>query len=204
MTGREPVAAGETVYLTPKTRGAARECWSQPRAVVLAVADPFVTVRLVTGRTASRPRAVIPSTPAVMDPAAGVWIREHVLNRKHHRASRVLDETCPCQWGPCGHCLAGRHDRCAHRQPGWNPVSSETYVVNRLGYVLAEVWRATGPACAWHCPCPAPDCAVVVPDGPVITTHAANVVRTLPTPAARRRRPAAPPAGAEHEALTLW
>ncbi len=206
MSGREPLTVGETVYLTPNTKGAARECWSQPRAVVLRVHDPYVTVRLDVPGAGGRPRATIPPTPQVVDPAAGAWIYEHVLtaNRRKHHAAIVA--VCECQYGPCGHCVNGDHNQCAHRRPDHRPVRSpETYVINRAGYALTPVWPASGRTCVWRCPCPALECAVPATDGPTVTTHLANAVRALPRKSpARRRAAAVRPAGAECEALPLW
>jgi hypothetical protein len=205
VSGREPLTVGETVYLTPNTKGATRECWSQPRAVVLRVHDPYVTVRLDVP-AGGRPRATIPPTPLVVDPAAGAWIYEHVLTAKQREHHAALIEHCECQYGPCGHCGAGNHDRCAHRRPDHGPVRScETYVISRAGHALTEVWPASGRTCTWRCPCPAPECAIPATDGPTVTTHLANAVRALPKRSPARRQTAAKrPADADSEALTLW
>jgi hypothetical protein len=61
---------------------------------------------------------------------------------------------CPCEWGPCGHCAAGRIDRCGHRTiPAWPKPSPATYVVARDGAAVASVWRVGRP-CQWRCPGP--------------------------------------------------
>lgn len=46
----KPLEVGETVYLTPRTLGACAAAFLQPKATVVALPLPFVTVRLaVTG-----------------------------------------------------------------------------------------------------------------------------------------------------------
>jgi hypothetical protein len=200
---RRPLEPGEAAYLTPKTVGAARECYRHPRVVVVAVDGPYATVRIAT---TTRPRAVIPPTPPVMDETAAAWVRQHVLCDWSDDAAALL-HVCPCQYGPCGHCTAGRHDQCAHRTPGYSDTrrSPLTYLLSRRRFVLAEVWPADGRCCTWRCPCPDPACAVPVSTGRELTTHVDNVVRTLPAarPARATRRPT-PPSASRDEVLTLW
>lgn len=69
------------------------------------------------------------------------------------------EDMCPCQWGPCGHCLAGRPEKCAHHH--YPPRSQrspdpETYLTGRRGGALALVRRADGSGCSWVCPGPPP------------------------------------------------
>ena len=61
-----------------------------------------------------------------------------------------LIRTCACQYGPCGHCGAGRHQHCAHRVRSVLR-SSEGSILSRAGHVLAR-WDA-GRRCQWLCPC---------------------------------------------------
>lgn len=94
-----------------------------------------------------------------MSPDAAAWVRDHVLTPTY-RANTVDPARCPCQWGPSGHCLAERHDRCPRTQ-GWErhgQPSPDTWITDAQGMVAhapgvtAAVWRA-GTPCRWLCPC---------------------------------------------------
>ncbi len=103
-----------------------------------------------------------------MTPEAAGWVYDVVLTRRYKESVGAIEWTgarenrrdaglgaamvrgCECQFGLCGHCGDGRPDRCSHRE--WTPpLVPETYLQDRSGYVVAEVWR-TGKACAWLCP----------------------------------------------------
>lgn len=104
-----------------------------------------------------------------MTPEAADWVYEHVLTGTFRRSvgaegrGKDADDlalgpaavrTCPCQWGPCGHCQAGRIDRCAHRSiPDWPRPEPAAYLVGRNGGALALVWTV-GKPCRWRCPGP--------------------------------------------------
>ena len=104
-----------------------------------------------------------------MTPETADWIYHEVLTKKYRRGvgaepivrkGKVIDgglgpaavRTCPCHWGPCGHCQdRGRHDRCTTRV-GWDgnpPPGPEGWIS------CIPVWR-TGTPCAWRCSCPCP------------------------------------------------
>lgn len=109
---------------------------------------------------------------ASMPPSAADWVYDVVITRRYKESAgaimwtgkgddrrdegygAVMLRTCPCQYGPCGHCGLGRHHRCTHRR--FAPtVSPATYVQNPRGYALTPVWTA-GKPCAWRCPCVCP------------------------------------------------
>ncbi|MBB3666368.1 hypothetical protein FB384_005330, partial [Prauserella sediminis] len=59
------------------------------------------------------------TTPAVMGTDAAAWGRTHVWTRdlrRDHDNVPGLTHRCPCQWGPCGHCAADRHDQRVHER----------------------------------------------------------------------------------------
>ncbi len=107
-----------------------------------------------------------------MTPDAADWVYDVVLTRRYKESVGAIMWTgarehrrdegqgaaflrkCACQYGPCGHCGDGRHDRCGHRE--WRPPASPcTYVQNPRGHALTAVWPS-GTACAWLCPCVCP------------------------------------------------
>lgn len=112
-----------------------------------------------------------------MTPAAADWVYEVVLtqrykesagaimwtgareNRRDAGAGAVFLRMCACQWGPCGHCSDGRHDRCAHRGEWRPPASSATWLQSHRGMAIAAVWMAGRP-CRWSCACDCPAPAV--------------------------------------------
>lgn len=99
-----------------------------------------------------------------MSAGEAAWVRDNAWTRQIHK-DHGDDHyaTCPCQYGPCGHCQAGRHHNCAHNTPGYSVVSPEAYVTDHRSQVLswrvpgarsvvAAVWLP-GRACRWRCPC---------------------------------------------------
>ena len=71
-----------------------------------------------------------------MSPDAAAWVRDHVLTPTY-RANTVDPARCPCQWGPSGHCLVERHDRCPRTQ-GWErhgQPSPDTWITDAQGMV---------------------------------------------------------------------
>ena len=71
--------------------------------------------------------------------------------------SPALIMHCRCQDGPCGHCMADRHDQCTTRRRG-PLVGPEAYVTGRRGEARTAVWLS-GKPCRWvcACTCPAPE-----------------------------------------------
>ncbi|WP_431728614.1 DUF6248 family natural product biosynthesis protein [Verrucosispora sp. TAA-831] len=101
--------------------------------------------------TPNRPTHERANIPA----ATATWIRDTVLPATFRKAG--LDPAlCPCLWGSCGHCTAGRHRQCALLTYGGAPrPEPDTYVTNAHGLVpdvRAGVWRA-GKGCRWVCSC---------------------------------------------------
>lgn len=101
------------------------------------------------------------TTPHQLLPAdAATWIRDVVLPPAY-RAGTTDPSICPCQYGPSGHCAAGRHERCP-RTWGWHrhgEPDPDTHITNAAGRVggapsvsSVAVWR-TGRPCRWLCPC---------------------------------------------------
>lgn len=92
-----------------------------------------------------------------MDAGAAAWVRKQVLPTHCHA---TLTDTCPCQWGPCGHCQQGNHLECPKRtNPRHGQPDPEAWIVDQRGLVAAHwatVWRAHGPACRWICRCDCP------------------------------------------------
>jgi hypothetical protein len=133
-----------------------------------------------------------------MTPAAADWIYREVLTTAYRRSvgaegrgdeemhlgpAAVRD--CRCQWGPCGHCQAGRPDRCAHRR-GTAPASlHDGHVLGRDGSVRAG-WRRVGTVCVWRCPGP--------PGGDLLFTVTTGAV---PPPVRPERLVSAKPTPAE-------
>lgn len=80
-------------------------------------------------------------------------IRDHVWPdwmRSNHVAT-----LCPCQYGLCGACRQGRHDRCLTTQIG--PALDDVYgaVLTRGSIVVATIlWPDGARRCAYRCPCP--------------------------------------------------
>lgn len=115
------------------------------------------------------------------------WVREHVWPKVMRQAYRDIPayfHHCACQWGPCGACERGRHDRCIHGPNGYQPFpSDECSITNRKWQVLAlpepfkhparsatgwhqqsaaNVWLADR-RCVWSCPC---ECRAEAADEP--------------------------------------
>lgn len=87
-------------------------------------------------------------------------------NRRDEGEGRAFIACCECQYGPCGRCSDGRHERCTHHH--WRPTPGPaTHVVNQRGYALNAVWMS-GKACVWRCSCgcPAPKPVVEVAAAP--------------------------------------
>lgn len=98
------------------------------------------------------------SLPQMPKPVADAIYRD-VLTPTYRAASTVEGDPalilhCACQAGRCGHCGAGRHDRCATRRNG-PTVHPETYVTGRRGWALTAVWLSGRP-CRWMCACVCP------------------------------------------------
>lgn len=112
-----------------------------------------------------------------MTPAAADWVYEHVLTQRYKESAGAIiwtgarenrrDEgkgaaflaTCACQYGPCGWCSDGRHDRCAHKGEWRPPPSPATWMQDKRGMAIGAVWM-TGKPCQWSCSC---DCPAPVP-----------------------------------------
>ena len=93
-----------------------------------------------------------------MDAETADWIWWNAVPPLVRRgAGGEPDRTCPCQYGPCGHCQAGRHTQCVMLKRtaiAW----PEAFIIDRHGMVTDPtlgMWRADGPPCRWICPCPA-------------------------------------------------
>ena len=95
-----------------------------------------------------------------MDAEAADWVWDQVVPQLVRRGATVggrPDRTCPCQYGPCGHCQAGRHSQCPMLRRGV-VVEPEARIISRDGMVATArwgVWRASGAPCRWICSCPA-------------------------------------------------
>lgn len=100
------------------------------------------------------------TAPPAIGADAAAWIRTHVWPRelrRDHRSVPGAFERCPCQWGPCGHCAADRHDQCTHeRHPeAAGQPTPEDWLTTPPGSryaIYVAVWLADR-ACAWTCPC---------------------------------------------------
>lgn len=121
---------------------------------------------------------------APMPAAAADWVYDRVLTRRYKESTNAIDwvgarenrrdegkgaaflRVCSCQYGPCGHCSAGRHDRCSHRERQPAPACT-TYLQNSAGLAIAEVWRS-GKPCAWLCTCDCRTAAPVDPEQPTV------------------------------------
>lgn len=68
-------------------------------------------------------------------------------------------EKRPCEWGPCGHCTGGHHDRCQFVR--WPSLTSEprrrphTWILDRKGRVTSPHFPVyvTGDEVDWVCAC---------------------------------------------------
>lgn len=92
-------------------------------------------------------------TRVIVAEPAGDWVRDNVLPKRTTDAwaYRALVVMCACQWGPCGHCNPGSHDKCG-RHEHQAPASPEGHLTNPRGQSLAAVWRV-GTPCRWVCRC---------------------------------------------------
>ncbi|ROP29526.1 DUF6248 family natural product biosynthesis protein [Couchioplanes caeruleus] len=85
-------------------------------------------------------------------------IAGRVLTKTYLKSCGGLDlvRMCACQYGRCGHCGMGQHDKCTTRVGFHNrpPLEAHTHIVGRRGSALAAV-RTTGTPCRWVCPCTA-------------------------------------------------
>lgn len=100
------------------------------------------------------------------------WMRDSAISR-----------LCPCQYGLCGACAQGRHDRCLTSRIG--PLYSDVYgyMVNHRGLVVASIlWLPGQTPCEYRCPCPTPE-----PDDVPVSAHRRRPIRDVPLP-----EPAAP------------
>ncbi|MDO4900856.1 DUF6248 family natural product biosynthesis protein [Actinomyces sp.] len=55
-----------------------------------------------------------------MTNAEAAWVRERAWTkamRKTYRSVPAVLTTCPCEYGPCGHCSAGHHTDCPYEKP---------------------------------------------------------------------------------------
>lgn len=104
-----------------------------------------------------------------MTPSAADWVYDVVLTQRFKESAGCIEWTgfkktgkwrdegrgparlreCCCEYGLCGGCADGRLGRCAHRE--WTPpVQPATYIQNRRGMAIAEVWPS-GKPCSWLC-----------------------------------------------------
>ncbi|NEA22657.1 DUF6248 family natural product biosynthesis protein [Actinomadura bangladeshensis] len=113
-------------------------------------------------------------TAPIMSPEAAAWIRDHAWTAPMRREDADAAPLCPCQYGPCGYCLHGRHDTCINQQ-SWSKRRVAGYVCGRDGITpldfpepyghetdasatvphhtsIAQVWLADR-VCRWVCPC---------------------------------------------------
>jgi hypothetical protein len=172
-------------------------------------AEKLTTVRHKSGRTWDRHEAVVwladrecvtrcdcpchldvmSRPPAPMSDTAAAWVREFVWTR---RMRKVFADTpgavlrCECQFGPSGHCNAGKHGKCWHgsNEPYLSP---EGYVCGPDGTSVLSfaenfahpTGSATGPhqtshamvwltdrSCRWRCPCDCHASAGLSPEPP--------------------------------------
>lgn len=123
-----------------------------------------------------------------MSPDAAAWVRDHVLTPTY-RANTVDPARCPCQWGPSGHCLVGRHDRCPRTQ-GWErpAPSPDTWITDAQGMVAHA--PASPPPCGGPAP-PAGGCAraPATPPWPPCSRCRASPARSARAWSCRSRRP---------------
>lgn len=93
------------------------------------------------------------------------WVREHVWTaqmRKTHAELPSFYSMCACQWGACGHCKNGEHEKCAESRaevPATYIATSDGFaaVIHHPGApvgapIHAHVWEA-GHRHLWSCPC---------------------------------------------------
>ena len=116
---------------------------------------------LATSATAS-------NSPRQMTEAEAAWVREHVWTRamrKVYAETPAIHSMCPCEYGPCGRCSAGRHDRCPYTDPrhaqwaaaradvpaGW-VTYADCQVPTHGGTETWQVWEA-GVTHDARCPC---------------------------------------------------
>lgn len=81
-------------------------------------------------------------------------IRDHVW--PDWMRDNKIAALCPCQYGLCGACRQGRHDRCLTTQMG-GPALDDVYdyMVTRGCIVVATIlWQPGERRCAYRCPCP--------------------------------------------------
>ncbi|MCX4784059.1 DUF6248 family natural product biosynthesis protein [Streptomyces sp. NBC_01264] len=98
--------------------------------------------------------------PSAMTEEEGAWVREHAWPGYFHEIERKyafgFARWAMCERGTCWNCLAGRCDRCVHRQRGGPHVDNNTDWVHGLrGRCVAKVIvRPGGEPCVWWCRCP--------------------------------------------------
>jgi hypothetical protein len=101
--------------------------------------------------------ADVPIELGAMPTSTADLIAKKVLTRTYIKSAGGLDlvRMCSCQYGPCGHCSSGSHDKCTTRVGfhGKPPKEgADTYVQNRRGHAIAPI-RRSGTDCRWWCPC---------------------------------------------------
>lgn len=145
--------------------------------------------------------------PSAMTEEEGAWVREQVWPTYFHEIERKYPfgfaRWAMCERGTCWNCLAGRCDRCVHRQRGGPHVDNNTDWVHGLrGRCVAKVIvRPGGEPCVWWCRCPcskdAEESAAQPSPGPVRVPDYAEGVAPAPeaavnagVPEARERQQA--------------
>lgn len=126
------------------------------------------------------------TVPTIPDQVAAA-IRDLVLPRTLVANHGPLDR-CPCQYGPCQSCTAGRHGRCTHRRHEPCPPAPHTWITTAGGMVpngtVCQVWTVGRP-CHWVCPCPTcqrprpPLAEVLAPGNPPAHRRATREALTL-------------------------
>lgn len=101
--------------------------------------------------------ADVPITRSPMTKTDADWIAKSVLTTAYVKScgGPSLIRKCRCQYGVCGHCGSGEHDKCTTRvgfdgNPNPAPL---THLIGRTGSAYTAVWPAVGPSCRWYCPC---------------------------------------------------
>lgn len=132
---------------------------------------------------------VLSRPPAPMSDEAAAWVREFVWTKRMRKAFADTPGAylhCDCQFGPSGHCKAGKHTKCWHgaNEPYRSP---EAYVCGPDGTTVlsfaesfthptgsaigpkraaaAMVWLADR-ACRWRCPCDCHTSTASAPEPP--------------------------------------
>ncbi|QLQ37971.1 DUF6248 family natural product biosynthesis protein [Micromonospora robiginosa] len=122
---------------------------------------------------------------------AATWIRDVVLPPAYRKGTRD-QSVCPCQWGVCGHCQAGRHEKCNVVAWGGAPrAHGDTRITDARGLVAGgwgvrstEVWRSGRP-CRWICPCGCTPIGCALPPASPAGPEQLDLFAALPVGAVR-------------------